>query len=549
MAEDEVKYTFTLVFSVTIAVFGNSFLYGYQIGVINTPASLIKAFYNETYYERNGGNWTSMQKYDVYITEVTAANQTDNSTNKKPDDAYKTPAEFGVDTDKLLKPWELELLWSSTVAAFVLFGMIGAFLSAKLADIAGRKKGMLMITVIMFAAAIFGGITLITKSPECLIVSRILVGLHSGLNISLAPLYLAEISPKKIRGAIGTCHQLGITIGILSSQIFGLPVLLGTSLLWPYLFAFNAFPSLVCLILLPLCPESPRWLLIRKGEDETASALLKKLRGYDNVEEELEEMRLEAKTSGGVRNFTLKELVTTPELRMPTIIACVSQVAQQWSGINAVMSYSSFIFAQAQVPDQYIPYVIVGTGTINVICTVIAVPLMEKLGRRPLLIWPMCVMAAAFLLMTVFLELQFDVSLADHHTAFAMTCIVLMHIYVIGFALGLGPIPFIVVSEIFRQEARAAAMSLSLAFNWICNFILMLTFPFLKDGLGAYTYLLFTAILVGAIAFIFFFVPETKNKTFDEIAASIAFGRARGQTKNYKFDENDETTPMDNSKV
>ncbi|XP_071109749.1 solute carrier family 2, facilitated glucose transporter member 4-like [Haliotis cracherodii] len=537
MGEREVNYTFTLILSITIAVFGNSFLYGYQIGVVNTPSHIIKDFYNATYYERRGGNLSSIQAYASYLEGL---NKTisDSNASTTPGPAEKTPSDFGADESLLLEKWELELLWSSTVAAFVLFGMVGAFLALKVADTVGRKRGMVVITFIMFLAAILGGITVIAKSPECLILSRVLVGLHSGLNITLVPLYLTEIAPKKIRGAVGTCHQLAVTLGILSSQILGMTELFGTVDLWPLLFAFNAIPSLVCLFVLPFCPESPRWMLIAKNREEEAQKAMQKLRGYDNVEDEMGEMRAEAKKSRNARNFTLKDLLTTPELRMPTVIACVGQISQQWSGINVVMSYSSFIFAQANVSATKIPYVIVGTGFVNVVAATVAVPLMEKLGRRPLLLWPMCVMAGSFVLMTIFLQLQFDLSLKASHSTFAMICIVLMHLYIVGFALGLGPIPFTIVAEIFRQESRAAAMSLSVACNWICNFILMWTFPFLRDGLEAYTYLLFVVILVAAIIFIFFFVPETKNKTFDEIVSSISLGgRAHGKRDGLKINE------------
>ncbi|XP_050414501.1 solute carrier family 2, facilitated glucose transporter member 1 isoform X1 [Patella vulgata] len=542
-AERETNYTFTLIFSTFVAVLGNSFLYGYNIGVVNTPALIIQEFYRKVYFERAGGNYGNLQDFDKQLISknLTFENGTLRANQSEIDDLSD---KLGVDHALLLEKWEIELLWSTTVAAFVLFGMIGAFTSAKVADFFGRKKGMIVITFVMFIAAIFGGITKVAASPECLIISRIFVGLHSGLNVSLAALYLAEISPKKIRGAIGTCHQLAITVGILSSQILGLNELLGTVDLWPWLFAFNAIPLFIHLVCWPLCPESPRYLLIKKNEEQEATIALRKLRGYDDVEDEIEEMRIESKRSVSGTNFSMHQLLTTPELRFPTVVACLLQVTQQWSGINAVMSYSTFIFGQAQVPTEKIGYVIVGTGSINVLCTVIAVPLMEKLGRRPLLLWPMCMMAISFLLMTVFINLQFNVDLVEHHSTFAMICIVLMHIYVIGFALGLGPIPFILVSEIFRQEPRAAAMSLSTAFNWICNFVLMLAFPFMKDGLGAYTYLLFTIILAAAVVFIFFFVPETKNRTFDEIVASLGLTRGRGPKSSYKFPDEAELQPM-----
>jgi len=545
--------TVVLFFSILISCVGNPFLYGYQIGVINQPAELVKIFYNQTYYERAGGDWHHIMKYEAYLqanmsdTEfITTHNISVNSTtmealtNVKNENVTKLlrPEQFGAQPEFLLADWELKILWSCTVAAFVLFGMIGAFMSAGVSDYFGRKRGMILITFIMFMAAVSGGIALMVASPECLIVSRVLVGFHSGLCITLCPLYLTEISPKRIRGAVGTCFQLFITIGILVSQLLGLKEVLGTADLWPFLFWFNAVPSLICLIFLPFCPESPRFLLIKKGEEGEARRALIRFRGTSRVAEEIEEMRQEASKSRGVNNYTLKELLTSPELKMPVIIACVLQISQQWSGINAVFSYSTMMFKLVNIPGEQIQYVVVGTGAINVLCTIIAVPLMEKLGRRPLLLYPTICMLISFIIMTVALNLQTMPEYEEQKGTLAMICIVTMHTFIIGFALGIGPIPFIVVGEIFRQEPRAAAMSLSLAFNWVCNFSLLLTFPFLKDALQEFVYVLFMVIISIAIVFIFFFVPETKNKTFNEVANSIALGgRAKGRRDRYDTEE------------
>ncbi|WAR14416.1 GTR1-like protein [Mya arenaria] len=548
-----------LFFSVGVCVFGNSFLYGYNIGAVNSPARLIKAFYSQIYLARDGKetiyNFTDRSLY--YVELPSDSNYHNNMSDVTHDVMYTSTMATDVHSNVTVRPALLarteeeiegdnyiELMWSITVALFVFFGMIGAFASGRIADYFGRKKGLIMIAFLQILAGITGGIPTLARSPECLLISRILVGLHSGINISLASLYLAEVAPRKIRGAIGTCHQLFITVGIMFSMVLGLPELLGTWRLWPIVFAFNAVPSIVCLILFPLCPESPRYLLIKKNDEDGARKALVKLRGFEDVNVEMEEMRQEARRATSVKMFTLKELLTTPELKLPIIIACFLQLAQQWSGINAAMSYSTFIFSQASVPENIIPYVIVGQGAINVISSIFAVPLMEKLGRRPLLIFPMGMMVASFVVLSVCLNLLQSGNYEEQRMTLAIICIVVVHTYVIGFALGLGPIPFIVCGEIFRQAPRAAAMSLSLAFNWVGNFTLMLTFRFIQKSIGSYTYLIFIFILVGAIIFIVVFVPETKNKTFDEIARSIAFGRAKN-TGGLDVQEEEEMQPME----
>ncbi|XP_045161535.2 solute carrier family 2, facilitated glucose transporter member 1-like [Mercenaria mercenaria] len=561
--------TWWLFLSITISVFGNSFLYGYNIGVVNSPARMIKAFYKMTYLARDGvKTYYNSEDRNLYFTSLpeSYANNFTVTTTVEPLGVAEPEAEpfggsndtsggngtLGVARDPFLAFTEeeieadnvIEILWSITVAFFVFFGMIGAFSSGRIADYFGRKKGMVLITFLMFLAGIFGGIPTVAKSPECVMVSRIFVGLHTGMGISLASLYLAEISPKKIRGAVGTCHQLFVTMGILWSMVLGLPTLAGTWATWPALFAFNAGPSLVCLLFMPLCPESPRYLLIKKNDEEGARKALRKLRGsgYSRIEDEIEEMKIEARKASSVETFTMKKLLVTPELKLPLIIAIVVQIAQQWSGINAAMAYSSFIYTQANVPDSVIPYVVVGQGAVNVISTIVSVPLMEKLGRRPLLIWPLCGMIASFIALTVCLNLLQDDAYAEQKNVLAIISIIAMLTFVIGFALGLGPIPYTIVSEIFRQEPRAAAMSLSMAIQWTCNFILLLTFRFIQKSIGAYTYLIFIVIMVASFIFLFIYVPETKNRTFDEIARAIASGKEK-KRRDYSEDE-EEMQPM-----
>lgn len=560
MSDGEAGMTWWLLLSITVSVFGNSFLYGYNIGVVNSPARLIKAFYKMTYLARDGietyYNPLDRSLYYVSLPNAQINNQTvmttttmaslgnavaepedgggaNDTSHEEARDPYLAKTETEIEADNFI-----EILWSITVAFFVFFGMIGAFTSGRIADYFGRKKGMVIITFLMFLAGIFGGIPTVAKAPECVMVSRIFVGLHTGMGISLASLYLAEISPKGIRGAVGTCHQLFVTLGILWSMVLGLPKLAGTWNAWPSLFAFNAGPALVCLLLMPLCPESPRFLLIKKNDEDGARKALEKLRGskYEKIDDEIDEMKAEAMRASSVKTFTMKQLLVTPELKLPLIIAIVVQIAQQWSGINAAMAYSSFIYAQANVPDSAIPYVVVGQGAINVVFTMVSVPLMEKLGRRPLLIWPLCGMIASFIALTVCLNLLQNDAYEAQKNVLAIISIIAMLTFVLGFALGLGPIPYTIVSEIFRQEPRAAAMSLSMAIQWTCNFILLLTFRFIQKSIGAYTYLIFVIIMGASFIFLFIYVPETKNRTFDEIARAIASGREK-RRRDYSEEE------------
>ncbi|KAJ8303571.1 hypothetical protein KUTeg_019967 [Tegillarca granosa] len=468
MAERKVKYTFTLIFSTAVAIFGNSFLYGYNIGVVNNPAEVVRRFYAQLLLERAGvlhhddsaiktNMATTQESPTVTIISLNSSSPVGNVSITDDEEINKEVEEDPV----------LELLWSITVAIFVLFGMFGAFASNKVADHFGRKKGMILITVFMFIA---------------------------GLCMSLVSLYLAEIAPKEI----------------------------------PF----------VCLVCMPFCPESPRFLLINKKKEHDARKAMQRLRGYNDVEDEMDEMKIEASKTQNVRAFTIKQLLVTPGLRLPTFIATMSMASQQWSGINAVMSYSSFMFKNAGVPSDVIQWVVVGSSVVNFLSTFICIWLVEKAGRRPLLLYPTVIMLISFIFLTIFHNLQYVESLEENHSAFAIIGIISMHTYVIGFAIGMGPIPYLMSGELFRQDARAAATGLCLATNWITNFILLLIFRFMQRAMKGFVYVPFIVVLVISLVYIYYLVPETKNKTFEEIAASLSFGRKK--RKPYKNGTNSE---------
>ncbi|XP_013412015.1 solute carrier family 2, facilitated glucose transporter member 1 [Lingula anatina] len=468
--------TFWLMFSTLAAVFGTSLLFGYNIAVLNTPDTIIQAFYNRTYYERGG----------EYM-------------DKK----------------------ALELLWAVTVAIYVGIGMIGAFTTSFVADKFGRKGGLMFNHTFALIGTLLEGLCKVTAAPELLIVGRGFVGFNCGMTVGMVSLYITELAPKELRGAIGACHQMATTIGISLAQILGLREMIGGEELWPLLVAFCGIPALISLLCLPFCPESPRFLLLNKKDEEAATKALQRLRNHDDVSADINEMKVEAADAAKRAKFAYIDLFRHPELRMPVLISVIIQVAQQWSGINAVFFYAAKIFRNAGVDDDKVPYAIIGTGIINVLATIVSMPLIERLGRRPLLIWPMGLMGISCIAITISLSLQ------DTYAWMAYISIIFVLVYVIGFALGLGPIPQFVVAELFRQEPRAAVIGLAQFVNWTCNFILALTFPFLQEGLQEYTFLLFLVIIVACIVFLAFFLPETKNKTFEEIATHM---RTLGKT-------------------
>lgn len=359
----------------------------------------------------------------------------------------------------------------------------------------GRKGGLLLNNILVVIAVIFEGIAKPTGSYEMIIVGRFLLGINAGLNAGLAPMYLSEISPVNLRGAIGSVYQLVITISILIAQILGLGSILGTAEHWPTLLVLTVIPAAFQLATLPICPESPKFLLLSRNKEIEAQRALTWLRGSGSVQDEMDEMRQEYEAVKITPKITIKELVMNNALRIPLIISLVMMIAQQLSGINAVIFYSTDIFKGAGLSVEAATYATLAIGTINVLMTVVSVILVEKAGRKTLLLVGFGGMVIDTFLLTI--ALQFSVSfyfqnlikqictikifyLQESSTVAKYLCVCLVVIFIILFATGPGSIPWFLVSELFNQSARPAATSLAVSINWIANFLVTIGFPTLQ---------------------------------------------------------------------
>lgn len=457
-----------LVFAIAAAALGSSFQHGYNTGVVNAPQDLVQSFINETY----------RHKYDEYPSESLVT-----------------------------------LIFSIMVSIFCLGGMIGALGTAFLAERFGRRGGLLINNAMVFVAAALVGFSKMARSYEMLIVGRFAIGLNSGLNAGLAPMYLTEISPVHLRGAVGTIYQLIIAFSILVSQILGLPEILGTEDGWPILFGLTIVPSIFMLVTLPLCPESPKYILINRGKDVAAQKALTWFRGTDDVHYEMDDMRAEFEEMKLIPKVTLKEMWTNIVLRKPLIIAVVIMLSQQLSGINAVIFYSTDIFQNAGLQKEAAIYATLGMGTINVLMTIVSMVLVERAGRKTLHLTGLAGMMIITLLLTICLALTPS---APWLSYVSIVCIIG---FIVMFASGPGSIPWFLVTELFGQGPRPIATSIAVAVNWMANFVVSLAFLPLTEVIGEYTFLIFTVLLATFWLFTYNRVPETKGRTVEEITA------------------------------
>ncbi|XP_043918735.1 solute carrier family 2, facilitated glucose transporter member 5 [Protopterus annectens] len=329
-------------------------------------------------------------------------------------------------------------------------------------------------------------------------------------------MYLGELSPKNLRGAIGVMPQLLITVGILVAQIVGIRSILGNEEGWPLLLGLTGIPAALELICLPFFPESPRFLLIQKGDEGKAKEALKKLRGWDDVDNEIREIKAEDEAEKAEGQISILNLCQFKFLRWQIISVIAMNMGQQLSGINAIYYYADSIYASAGVDKETIQYVTVGTGSVNVVITLAAVFIVEAAGRKMLLLVGFATCVASSVLLTVALNLQDSI---DWMPYISIACVI---IYVIGHATGPSPIPYVMTLEMFLQSSRPAAFMVGGSVHWLSNFTVGLIFPFMEDALGPYCFIIFSVICLATFIYILIIVPETKKKTFLEVSQLFA---------------------------
>nr|XP_061826172.1 solute carrier family 2, facilitated glucose transporter member 1-like [Nerophis lumbriciformis] len=461
------KVTAHLMMAAGTAVIG-SLQFGYNTGVINAPQHIIEGFYNET--------WSSRFAEPIPQSTLTA-------------------------------------LWSLSVAIFSVGGMLGSFSVGLFVNRLGRRNSMLVANVLALTAALLMSFSKMAASWELLIMGRLTVGVYSGLSTGLVPMYVEEISPTSLRGAMGTLHQLGVVIGILVAQVLGMDSILGNSSLWPFLLGFTLLPAVVQTILLPFCPESPRYLLINCNQESKANSVLVKLRGSDDVSEDMMEMKEESQLMMTETKVTIAQLLRSPVYRQPIIVAVMLQLSQQLSGINAVFYYSTGIFARAGVSQPV--YATIGAGVVNTAFTLLSLFVVEHTGRRPLHLTGLMGMAVCALVLTL------AMALLDQRSWMSYVSIVAILGFVAFFEIGPGPIPWFIVAELFSQGPRPAAIAIAGFCNWSANFLVGMSFPYVEQVCGAYVFIIFSVLLLAFFVFTYFKVPETKGRTFEQISAGF----------------------------
>jgi SP family galactose:H+ symporter-like MFS transporter len=388
------------------------------------------------------------------------------------------------------------------VSAVLLGATVGAIASARVSDKVGRRA-VLLAAATSFAIGAIG--SALAPDPIVLVLARLLVGVAIGVASYAVPLYISELSPANARGWLVSLNQLAITLGIVFS--YGVDYAFSGVGAWRWMLGIAVVPAVLLFVGVALLPETPRWL-VRNGQLLEARRVLLRLRPADAVERELSEIEATAR----LRSGSWAELLSRP-MRVVLVVGIGLAIFQQVTGINTVIYYAPTIMQLAGVPTASGAILAtLGIGIVNVLMTVVAMLLLDRVGRRPLLLGGMALMAVAlFALGLAFALPGLISSLSSVAVAFLM-------LYVGAFAISLGPIFWLLISEIYPLRLRGLAAGVATMANWGSNLLVALTFLSLIEGLGtAMTFWLYGSVTLAAIVFAYKLVPETKGHSLEEL--------------------------------
>ncbi len=416
---------------------------------------------------------------------------------------------FGFDTAVIsgtinfIQPYfglnEVELGW--TVSSLLFGCMIGVFLAGKASDLLGRKKVLMLAALLFFFSAVGSASA---HQLILFVVARMVGGIAVGVASILSPMYIAELSPAKYRGSLVSLNQLAIVIGILVA-FFSNYLLVGTGENnWRWMLLVMAVPAVLLFFSLFLIPESPRWLVARQRNDEALKVLIK-TSGAEPAYYELLEIEQTLKNQEEARYSEL----FLPKIRPLLFIGIILAVFQQITGINTIMYYAPKIFANVGQSNDIALLQTIAIGATNVFFTLLAMSLIDRFGRKVLILFG----SGGMMLMLMGLSALYFLKLTSG---------VLVLVFIIGyiacFSASLGPAVWVIVAELFPNRLRSKGMSIAVMSLWMACILVTITFPMMLERLsGGITFLIFALICLANLLYIWKYVPETKGKTLEEL--------------------------------
>ncbi|KER25752.1 LOW QUALITY PROTEIN: hypothetical protein T265_14152 [Opisthorchis viverrini] len=377
---------------------------------------------------------------------------------------------------------------SICVTSFIVGGLVGALFSGIISNKLGRKKAILFLTIPCLTGTVLVMMCNLTRSFEIIIIGRFLIGFSCGAYTAIAPIYLSEVTPVSLRGMGGVLNQVMIVVSVVISQMLGLPSIMNTDVLWPYLLGNN--PTSFSMI---------PWALINP----------------EDILHELDEFAKELDVTSGKAG--LLDILRKPHLRLALLIALTAHCGQQLSGFNGLLFYSVELFKSNGLSAAAANYATTGIGCVLLGVTIISIFVIDRVGRRVLLIWGLCVVLTCLLIFTLCMAIK---------EAFQMPWLVnvamaSVYVFVCGFGVGAGSIPWFLVVEMFSQDYRDTATAIGVAVNWTCIIIIGLGFIQLIKYVGVYAFLPSACIEAIVILILYKYMPETMGRTPTSIEAEL----------------------------
>lgn len=397
--------------------------------------------------------------------------------------------------------FELTTWWEGFLTGSLALGcMAGCLFAGNIADRYGRKPG-LMIAALVFCVSSLG--MAFSGSLGMFIATRFAAGIGVGMASMLSPMYIAEVSPAAVRGRNVAINQLTIVLGILVTNLVNYSLADKGVDAWRWMFGLGAIPSALFLAGVMWLPESPRWLY-KAGQKEKAESILRKIGSHTFVTQTMSDINISLRTEVK-RSYAA---VFEKSVRPAVMIGITLAVFQQFCGINVVFNYTSTIFESVGANLDRQLFETVAIGVVNLVFTIVAMWQVDKLGRRPLMLFGSIVLSVVYIVMALLLK---NGAAAGWVSLFVLIAIA-------TYASSLAPVTWVLISEIFPNKIRGIATSVAVVSLWMAYFILVFTFPILAKTLGTYgPFWLYAGICLAGFLFIRLRVKETKGKTLEEL--------------------------------
>jgi sugar porter (SP) family MFS transporter len=423
---------------------------------------------------------------------------------------------------------KIEIGWA--VASLTLTSTLAMMLAGPLSDRFGRRP-VLKVAAVLFTISAFA--SAIAPDYITLVAARMLGGFGVGAALIIAPMYIAEIAPPGIRGRMVSFNQLNIVIGISAAYFSNYLILsLGHSDLawaqalrledwnWRWMLGVEALPAIFYFFALLFVPESPRWLVMH-GRDDQAMGIMARVTGRSRAESDLAAVKQSLAAEAGQEKGTIRELFQ-PAMKLVLTIGISIAILQQITGINSVFFYAPMIFEQSGIGTDAAFMQAVLVGLVNLVCTVLAILFIDRLGRRPLMIAGLTIIAFCMLL----LAYGFDAATYSESGELVEINATLILIgilgFVAGFAISLGPVMWVLFSELFPNRIRGIAISFVGLINSSVSFIVQLVFPWELENFGnSMTFLIYGIFAVIGLIFVIRVLPETKGRSLEELEAEL----------------------------